>query len=92
MADRGMHRGAGASLSVAESASGPGDGEKLWIAQHAVDHDILVFDSSESDASASRLSFYSLTQFRTRTFSRSLLGKSIQAVTDDVRCARAKKD
>lgn len=90
MADRGLRRGAG--TSVAESASGPGDGEGLWIGQHAVDEDILVFDSTESDASAPRLSFYSLTQFRTRTFSRSLVGESIRAVTDDVRCARARKD
>jgi hypothetical protein len=92
MADRGTRRGAGAGLSVAEDAGGPSDGETLWIAQHAIDQDILVFDSAESDASAPLLSFYSLTQFRKRTFSRSLVGKSIVEVTDDVRCARAKKD
>ncbi len=92
MADRGTTRAAAAGSSVAAGANGPMDGEGLWIGQHAVDRDILIFDSSEADAAAPLLSFYSLSQLRTRTFSRALLGTSIQRVTDDVRCARAKKD
>jgi hypothetical protein len=63
---------------------------ELWIGQHTGDEDILVLEAKESDANAERLTFYSLTQFRPRVFSRSIVADRIQEITDADRVTDAK--
>lgn len=70
----------------------PFDGSALWIGQHAVDGDILVFDPAESDATATRLAFYSLTQYRLRTFPRSIVSEHIRPVTEEARVQEIVRD
>ena len=67
-------------------------GGKLWIGQHTDDHDILVLDPSEADPSADVLALYSLTQHRMRRFPRATALQRIQALTDEIAHARAKKE
>jgi hypothetical protein len=73
-------------------AAAPFPGKSLWIGKHSADGDILVFDPVESDATASVLSLYSLTQHRTRRFQRAMALQSIQPLTDQIAQARAKKE
>jgi hypothetical protein len=73
-------------------ANGALDGGKLWIGRHIADEDILVFDPAETDAGGAYLSFYSLTQYRRRTFPRSVVLEKIVPLDDDVGSARAEKD
>jgi hypothetical protein len=75
-----------ADLDIASAQ--PGDGAAIWIGQHAVDGDILVFDTTESDPTAARLAFYSLTQFRVRTFPRSIVAEHIRPVADEARAQK----
>jgi hypothetical protein len=74
--------------------SGDGDGMgagKLWVGQHATDQDILILDPSVTDPSGEVLSLYSLTQHRTRSFSRETVLERITGLTDEVATARAKR-
>jgi hypothetical protein len=68
------------------------EGGKLWIGRHTADEDILVFDPAETDAGGAYLSFYSLTQYRRRTFPRAVVLEKIVPLDDDVGSARAEKD
>jgi|GEM_PF-3227273 len=65
---------------------------KLWIGQHTADEDILVFDPAESDPGGNYLAFYSLTQYRRRTFPRSVVLEKIVPLADEIGSARAEKD
>jgi hypothetical protein len=76
----------------AGDANGPFDGGNLWIGKHSADQDILVFDPAESDADGAFLSFYSLTQYRRRTFPRAVVKEKIAPLDDEVGAARAEKD
>src|SRR5690606_38941369 len=76
---------------VTGSPPGFNEGE-LWIARHAADQDTLVFDPAESDPRADRISFYSLTQHRTRTFPRSVVLAQLEGIADDVGVRRAMRD
>lgn len=67
-------------------------GGKLWIGQHIDDQDILVLDPAETDPAADVLTLYSLTQHRTRRFPRATALQRIQALTDEIAEARAKKE
>lgn len=67
-------------------------GGKIWIGEHTADGDILVFDPAESSPTAERLSFFSLTQLRTRVFPRAVVARQIREITDRARATRAKKD
>lgn len=82
---------AGTSGDAAEAAD-PFRSGKLWVGEHAADGDILVFDPAESSSADDRVSFYSMTQFRTRVFPRPLVTRQIREVTDDIRSARARQD
>lgn len=64
----------------------------LWVGRHAMDDDVLVFDPAESDADAEVITLYSLTQHRTRSFPRATVLARIEAITDQVSRARAKKE
>lgn len=90
----GPSTGSGGTPQVLE-ISGAGsefDGEKLWIGRHAADQDTLVFDPAESAPAAERVSFYSLTQHRTRTFPRAVVLRQIHGLTDDISWHRARHD
>ncbi len=76
----------------AVSSNNPFNGGKLWVGQHASDQDVLVFDPAEADPSAERLTFYSLTQLRNRTFPRTVVTEKIHELTDELRATRAKRD
>ena len=68
------------------------DGGGSWIGQHAADQDTLVFDPAESDPSADRISLYSLTQHRRRTFPRSVVHRRAHRLTGPVAWSRARRD
>lgn len=76
---------------------GPGEGEALlggdglWVGRHAADADILVFDPAEADPAAERLSFYSLTHHRLRTFPRAVVANQIREITDEAGAEQAKR-
>ena len=55
---------------------------KMWIGRHSADQDVLVFDPEVSDPDATNLSFYSLSQFRTRTFPRAIAEQKIAEITE----------
>ena len=55
---------------------------KMWIGRHSADQDVLVFDPEVSDPDATNLSFYSLSQFRTRTFPRAVAEQKIAEITE----------
>jgi pyruvate/2-oxoglutarate dehydrogenase complex dihydrolipoamide acyltransferase (E2) component len=55
---------------------------KMWIGRHTADQDVLVFDPEVSDANAANLSFYSLSQFRTRSFPRAVAEQKIAEITE----------
>lgn len=64
----------------------------LWIGRHSVDGDILVFDPTLTDPAASNISFFSLSQFRQRTFPRSVVAEKIEEITDKSQRAKVKKE
>lgn len=92
MAKRSETVGATRWPAQADPSGSAFNGGEIWVGEHSVDRDILVFDPSEADASAARLSFYSLAQHRTRTFPRDTVIRMIQPVTDELGSARARKD
>jgi pyruvate/2-oxoglutarate dehydrogenase complex dihydrolipoamide acyltransferase (E2) component len=55
---------------------------KMWIGRHSADQDVLVFDPEVSDPNATNLSFYSLSQFRTRSFPRAVAEQKIAEITE----------
>jgi hypothetical protein len=61
----------------------------LWVGRHTADSDLLVFDPTQADPSADRLSFYSLTQHRVRVFPRAVAEERIREVTDAKGAAQA---
>lgn len=73
-------------------SNGAFGGGKLWVGKHTADDDILVFDPAECDADGAFLSFYSLTQYRRRTFPRAVALAKIRPLEDQVGSARAEKD
>ena len=64
---------------------------KMWIGRHSADQDVLVFDPAVSDPGATNLSFYSLSQFRTRTFPRSVAEQKIAEITEKAARAEAQE-
>lgn len=64
--------------------------DSLWIGEHAADGDILVLDGP-SDPDQGRISYYSLTQLRSRVFPAAIAAAKIKEVTDEIRLARARK-
>lgn len=79
------------SRTARSSTGGSFDLASMWIGKHSADEDILVFDPEVADAAASNLSFYSLSQFRTRTFPRAIAEQKIQEITDKAARSEAKK-
>jgi hypothetical protein len=81
-----MRQGAESADETANPMKGTADGwfnrGKMWIGRHSADHDVLVFDPAVSDPAANNLSFYSLSQFRTRSFPRAVAEQKIQEITD----------
>lgn len=79
----------------ANVAAGATDGRfnhgQMWIGRHSADQDVLVFDPAVSDAAATNLSFYSLTQFRTRTFPRAVAEQKIAEITEKKARAEAQE-
>jgi len=67
------------------------NGGDLWIGRHSVDGDVLVFDPTETDPTASNLSFFSLSQFRRRAFPRGAVEEKIAEITDKRQRSEAKK-
>lgn len=65
------------------------NGGNLWIGRHSVDGDILVFDPTLTDPTATNVSFFSLSQFRQRTFPRSVVAEKIVEITDKRQAAKA---
>lgn len=65
--------------------------KSLWIGEHAADGDILVLDGEPTGADGERLSYYSLTQLRSRVFPAHIAAAKIKEVTDEIRLARARK-
>lgn len=63
----------------------------LWIGEHAADGDLLVRDG-EPAPEGSRVTYYSLTQLRTRVFPAAIAAAKIAEVTDEIKLARARKD
>ena len=57
---------------------------QMWIGRHSADQDVLVFDPAVSDPAATNLSFYSLSQFRNRTFPRAIAEQKIAEITEQV--------
>ena len=70
----------------AGEAAGAADGRfnhgRMWIGRHSADQNVLVFDPAVSDPTAANLSFYSLSQFRTRTFPRAIAEQKIAEITE----------
>lgn len=64
--------------------------DALWIGEHAADGDILVLDGPATP-DGGRLSYYSLTQLRSRVFPAAIAAAKIKQVTDEIRLARARK-
>jgi hypothetical protein len=69
-----------------DAASSAADGRfnhgRMWIGRHSADQDVLVFDPALSDPAAANVSFYSLTQFRNRTFPRAVAEQKIAEITE----------
>ncbi len=76
------------------STSGAGDesAAALWVGRHSVDGDLLVLDPAADDPNGAFLSFYSLTQYRRRTFPRAVALEKIQPLDDELGIARAEKE
>jgi hypothetical protein len=79
------------TIDAAVDAPDSNQGE-VWIGQHSVDADILVYDPSEYPSSPGLVSYFSMTQLRTRTFPRAFAAKTIGEVTDEIRAAQVKRD
>jgi hypothetical protein len=79
------------SLPPLEAGGDPGE-SGIWIGRHAVDDDVLVFDPAETDPASAFVSFYSLTQYRRRSFPRAVVREKIVPLDDEVGVARAEKD
>jgi hypothetical protein len=97
MSKKAPRAAAAPTALVSSNANGSSDasmfaGEALWVGRHRVDGDLLVLDPAEVDPSASSLPFYSLTQFRRRTFPRSVALEKIVPLDDELSVARAEKE
>lgn len=77
-----MRQGAEHTDENRASAAGGFNSGKMWIGRHSADQDVLVFDPEVSDPDATNLSFYSLSQFRTRTFPRAIAEQKIAEITE----------
>lgn len=64
--------------------------DALWIGEHSADGDLLVLDG-DSGGSDGRVSYYSLTQLRSRVFPKAIAAAKITEVTDRMQLARARK-
>lgn len=85
----------GASPAWLGAEGGSGDllgGGEMWVAHHAGDDDLLVFDPAEAGSRTDVVSFYSLAKHRRRTFPRAMIGSQITPVTDEASSARALED
>jgi hypothetical protein len=63
--------------------------DALRFARHTVDGDTLVFDPALFPAGPANVTFFSLTQFRPRSFPHSVVETRIDEVVDPEQCARA---
>lgn len=59
------------------------NGGKFWVGRHSADGDTLVFDPALAIPQSPNVCFFSLTQFRPRTFPPSVVQGQIQEVVDD---------
>lgn len=73
-------------------SSEPLGGDEMWVAYHAADDDLLVYDPAESGSRNDVVSFYSLAKHRRRSFPRAMVGTRITPVTDESSSARALED
>lgn len=65
--------------------------DKFWIGRHADDEDILVFDPALAQPSSGNVTFFSLTQFRTRSFAPKVAKERIRGITDAKEFSAAKR-
>lgn len=65
--------------------------DKLWIGRHAADEDILVFDPALDQPPSGNVTFFSLTQFRTRSFAPKVAKERIRGITDAKEFSAAKR-
>jgi hypothetical protein len=65
---------------------------EVWVGQHSVDADILVYDPAGQPSSSDLLAYFSMTQLRTRTFPRAVAARTIAELTDEVQAAQVKRD
>jgi hypothetical protein len=65
--------------------------DKLWIGRHAADEDILVFDPALDQPASGNVTFFSLTQFRPRSFAPKVAKERIRGITDAKEFSAAKK-
>src|SRR5687768_7975111 len=77
-----MRQGAEHTDESRARAAGGFNSGKMWIGRHSADQDVLVFDPEVSDPHAANLSFYSLSQFRTRSFPRAIAEQKIAEITE----------
>jgi hypothetical protein len=80
------------SQDTAVGAAEPFGGGEMWVGECAIDGDVLVFDPSQATSARDLLSFYSMTQLRTRVFPRSLAERQIRELSDEARTTKAKAD
>jgi hypothetical protein len=64
-------------------------GDDLWFGRHLADGDMLVLDPAAAKSDSDKISFFSLSQFRTRTFPLSVVQRQIQEIVDPEQRARA---
>lgn len=55
---------------------------ELWFGRHTGDGDILVLDPQRSNSASSNITFFSLTELRTRCFPPSVVSDRIQEISD----------
>jgi len=72
-------------MKVSNEISGGG----LWFGRHADDGDILVLDPERSPTGSMNVTFFSLTQLRSRTFPPAIVQKRIQEISDPEQRAKA---
>jgi hypothetical protein len=65
--------------------------DEFWIGRHAADEDILVFDPALAQPPSGNVTFFSLTHFRTRSFSPSVAKERIRGITDAKEFSEAKR-
>lgn len=63
--------------------------DRRWIGRHAADGDMLVHDPERFSSASANVTFFSLTQFRQRTFPPAVVQKQIEEIVDPAQLADA---